>query len=317
MNKLKFDVVVPLTLVDVPTFKENYYYILKYLPCKRIVILGNTNIKREVSNLESVVFVNEDELYPDLSFDKVRKIKKVLSGSERRTGWYFQQFLKMAYSYICAEDYYLIWDADTIPIKKIDLFSNTGIPFLDYRQYEKSDECYNETQNSLLADETLKKSVQKSFITEHMLINVEIMKNLINDLASSGTADKKSFWINILYSIPQKQINLSGFSEFECYAAYVLKYYPQKYCLRLWKNLRNARTYVGSDKTKCSLSWFRPLFDVVSYEDFDSQWFICKLLCVIDQKHRIPFTYIYRLINPLYRKYLKARLFIRKVLINK
>lgn len=79
MNKLKFDVVVPLTLVDVPTFKENYYYILKYLPCKRIVILGNTNIKREVSNLESVVFVNEDELYPDLSFDKVRKIKKVLS----------------------------------------------------------------------------------------------------------------------------------------------------------------------------------------------------------------------------------------------
>ena len=115
----------------------------------------------------------------------------------------------------------------------------------------------------------------------------------------------------------QKQINLSGFSEFECYAAYVLKYYPQKYCLRLWKNLRNARTYVGSDKTKCSLSWFRSLFDVVSYEDFDSQWFLCKLLCVIDPKHRIPFTYIYRLINPLYRKYLKARLFIRKVLINK
>ena len=52
----------------------------------------------------------------------------------------------------------------------------------------------------------------------------------------------------------------------------------------------------------------------VSYEDFDSQWFLCKLLCVIDPKHRIPFTYIYRLINPLYRKYLKARLFIRKVL---
>ena len=74
--------------------------------------------------------------------------------------------------------------------------SYTACSFVMHKKRKINERCFlyekcikNENENK--EDEALKKSVQKSFITEHMLINVEIMKNLINDLASSGTADKK------------------------------------------------------------------------------------------------------------------------------
>lgn len=315
MNNVKLDVVVPLTIVDLPTFLDNIFYLKSNLPCKRIVVIGNEQVGNKLSGIKEVVFLNEDTLYPSLSFDNVKSIKRKISGSDKRTGWYFQQFLKMAYSYFCQDSYYLIWDSDTIPINKIDFFDKDGKAYLDYRQYEKRDECYNPTQDALICDNFLKKKVHKSFIAEHMLINVEIMKCLITDLTTKGTAFKSSFYENILYSIPLKQINLSGFSEFECYAAYVLKKYPNSYTLRFWRNLRNAKTYVGNKKTQRNLQWFSHKFDVVSFEDYDSQWVICKLICCIDKSHAIPFFYIYNIINPIYQLYYKIRLKVRYLLM--
>ena len=47
-----------------------------------------------------------------------------------RTGWYEQQFLKMAYSRICNNEFYLIWDSDTFPIKPVNMFENSNPIFI-------------------------------------------------------------------------------------------------------------------------------------------------------------------------------------------
>ena len=44
----------------------------------------------------------------------------------------------MHYCIICQENYYLIWDSDTIPVKEVKLFNNDSKPFFDVkREYHK------------------------------------------------------------------------------------------------------------------------------------------------------------------------------------
>ncbi len=307
-----FDVVIPILKIDLPTFLKNIPYIQKHIPCKRIVVIGNIELYDAVKDNKDLVFIDEDKLYQGLSIQNIKNIKKQISGSSQRAGWYFQQFLKMAYSTICKDDYYLIWDADTIPVRKIEFFDSKGLPYLDYTDYKSYDECYTSTQLAVLPNNFLKKIEHKSFITEHLLVNVQIMKQLIEDLTYKSPMRKGNFYENIMYSIPVNLINLSGFSEFECYAAYVLKTHPSSYSLRKWKNLRNAKTYIGDNVSKENLKWISEVFDVVSIEDFDSQWFICKSIRGLYPS--IKFSRMYEIINPIYQIYFKFRLKIRSLI---
>lgn len=308
---MTYDIVVPLLKTDLPTLLKNIPYLKKNLHGRRIVIIGKQDLYNEIKDDPYLVFVNEDKLVKGLSFEKIKHIKTAISGNGGRAGWYFQQFLKMAYANVCQDDYYLIWDADTIPIKPLSFFDENGVPFMDYRDYESKDECYNETQMNLLPNQILQKKEHKSFIAEHMLINVNIMRELILRLTCENRKGKSSFYENIMYSIPLSMINLSGFSEFECYAAYALNLHKGAYKLRYWKNLRNARTYIGVI-TEEKAAWISECFDVISIEDFDNQWLICKLLCQF--RKSIRFSKIYRIINPLYNIYFDIRFAIRTLI---
>ena len=61
---------------------------------------------------------NEDEAIPEWTWKKLSAFPHQMF--PRATGWYFQQLLKYSYAYENVEDdYYLIWDADTIPLRPI------------------------------------------------------------------------------------------------------------------------------------------------------------------------------------------------------
>lgn len=316
-NDYKLDLVIPIVKVDVPTFRNNLPHLLKFLPVKRIVLIGAKEIEPLVCDLNIVEFQDEDLVVPGLSLSKIKQIKKSISGTDRRSGWYYQQFIKMAYALVCTDEYYLIWDADTIPIKPISFFdSETGKPYLDYRDYVKYDECFFVTQNLLFPNEYLKKTVYWSFICEHLLVNTSIMRKLLSDLATKGAAGKNSFFENVMYIIPRNLINLSGFSEFETYAAYVLKEYPDTHVLRKWNNLRNAGIYIGHDISESNTKWISECYDVISVEDFNPQWSICKLFLKIDSKHNIRFSafskYIQFCYNLIYDIRFKVRNIVKK-----
>lgn len=297
---MKLDVIIPIVKVDIPTFRGNLPYILKNLPVKRIILIGAKEVELLVNDLEEVYFINEDNIIPGLTLNKIKEIKKDISGTERRSGWYFQQFIKMAYAQICNDEYYLVWDSDTIPIKKIVFFDRNGKPYLDYREHVKYDECFFRTQKVLMTNKKLNRTTDNSFICEHLLVNVHIMRNLLHDLEIFGTAQKKTFFENIMYSISKDLINLSGFSEFETYASYVMNEYSDTHILRYWKNLRNAGIYIGRNLSKSNVNWLSKSFEVISIEDFNPQWLICKLISWIDPNHKVQFSTIYRIIQPIY-----------------
>ena len=314
-NNTKLEVVIPIVKVDVPTFRNNLPYLLKYLPVKRVVLIGAKEIEPLINDLDNVEFQDENSIIPDLTLNKIKQIKKDISGTDRRSGWYYQQFLKMAYSFVCSDDYYLIWDSDTIPIKQMSFFDkDSGKPFLDYRDYVKYDECFFVTQNLLFPNEYLKKTLKWSFICEHLLVNSSIMRSLLKDLTNKGAAGKTTFYENVMHIIPRNLINLSGFSEFETYAAYVLKEYPDSHILRKWNNLRNAGIYIGHDLSESHTKWIAECYDVISVEDFNPQWTICKLFLRIDSKHRISFKRFSRYIQFFYNFIYDIRFKVRNII---
>ena len=140
----------------------------------------------------------------------------------------------MIYCRICHDKYYLIWDSDTIPIKKVSMFSNDGKPIFDVKkEYHKP---YFLTLKRLFPK--LGKKYNYSFISEHMIINTNLMKNMIKRITFNKNLIGNTWYEKIINCIDIKDLPKSGFSEFETYGTFVKEYYKQIYHIRHWKSLR-------------------------------------------------------------------------------
>ena len=180
----------------------------------------------------------------------------------RKDGWYEQQFLKMAYSRICKKKYYLIYDTDTIPIKTINLFENNQ-PYFDMKTEHHLP--YFNTLNRLIPGLKFSK---RSYISEHMMIKTTLMKNLLETIEMNNRIPGKLFWEKILMAIDAKDMNHSGFSEYETYGSYVDTRYPNIYKHRVWHSKRDANIFLGSSENlnEGDIKWFSQYYNALSFE---------------------------------------------------
>lgn len=189
-----------------------------------IVVIANLKMKSNIESINNrIIFIDEDNLINGLD---TTKIKNCIDNKGINYAWYFQQFLKMAYAFICKEEFYLVWDSDSLLIREllIDLQS----PFLNALPHSiDSNHPYINTMHELL---NINRKCKYQFMCEFMLFKKSIMLDLIAKLG------EKEFYIPILnkaISNPKKY----SFSEFETYARfslstniYELKYYPVYRC---------------------------------------------------------------------------------------
>ena len=206
-----------------------------------IIIAPNTS-NISIPNISSSI-INEDFLVPNDEIIKIFNIRGI--NETNRIGWYEQQFLKMSYSLICKKEYYLIWDADTIPIKKVNMFENR-YPIFDIKS--EHHQPYFITIGHLLPNLRFSKF---SYISEHMIIKTEFMKNLIEQIEKNTNIKGKNFWEKIIMSIDKKEIIHSGFSEFETYGSFVDTYYPNYYKHREWPSRRDMVKFYGHIDNLC------------------------------------------------------------------
>jgi hypothetical protein len=108
-------------------------------------------------------------------------------GSLNPPGWYLQQIVKLAFLYRerNSEGVTVIWDADTIPLKKISFIQDRKINF--YMGSERH-EPYFSSINKLLG---LKKKIAASFIAQCMACPNEWSLVFFNYLEST----KEKYWI--------------------------------------------------------------------------------------------------------------------------
>lgn len=133
---MNYNIVIPVVRRNFSTLKINIPYIFKNLKAKEVILIASSSLEKECMELFPMCkFINEDELLTGMTYHSLMEIVgKRDKDAVKRTGWYLQQFLKMAYAILCPDEYYLSWDADTIPLKTILMFDEVGKPYFDMKE---------------------------------------------------------------------------------------------------------------------------------------------------------------------------------------
>lgn len=263
----KVTMVVPTIPKDLPTLVKYLDVYFELLPIKSICVVGDQGIKKLLPQDDRVCFLDEESL---LNTDIIKSTFSSRCNSQednKRCGWYIQQFLKMAYSRVCVDDYYLLWDSDTIPVKRIDLFDEKDRPYLDYKTEYCKD--YFETIGRLLPG--YKKSFKGSFIAEHMLVSTLHMRDLIEKIESNSDIDGCSFGEKVINAVDKDSLPKSGFSEFETFGTFIYNNYTEQYTLRRWTSLRHGAFFYPQNRPLRlkEREWLSQYFHAVSFEKKD------------------------------------------------
>ncbi|SES00671.1 FkbH-like domain-containing protein [Butyrivibrio fibrisolvens] len=293
-----FDLLIVVTPDDCKRMIPVYPRLLDNFDHGKVIFVGRPDIEQIVadSNLIAgkVSCKNEDDiiLFDDVHQCIKKRLSSILNGQElprRATGWYYQQFLKMQYAFECEDEYYMVWDGDTVPCHRISMFSpETDQPYLDLK-YEYHPE-YFDTMGKILPG--FKKVIKGSFISEHMLYITEIMRELIQEIESNDAIPGTRFWEKIINAIEPDKIYDSAFSEFETYGTYIALKHPTAYKLREWHSFRLGAEFFDIN-TICTrdFEWLGRDFDAISFEKGQS----------VREDHRGLFD------NPDYQQKLSAK----------
>lgn len=265
--------IIPTITKDYTRVKRDYRRYFDLLPIKKIIFIGPEDLKEPVTVDaqdagfgDRVEWMDENSLIP---FDRLQSamIERVRSegyemGEDSKPGWYYQQFLKLAYAYVCEDEYYMSWDSDTLPLRRIKMFNDRGKPYLDTKaEYNPG---YFKTIKNLFG---LEKSYERSFIAEHMLFNKTYVLEMLDEICALSVKGDE-FYEKIFNAIDIDNMKL-GFSEFETYGTWVINRHPDAYALRLWRSMRRCNLFTDSrDLTSADIAWLARDYDAASFESY-------------------------------------------------
>lgn len=211
MNSYPCVLVAEISVIT--TLKLAVNGLIKYSDVSRIdVIVPDSQFYefKKIFTSSEVKIIKESEL---ISLECIEKIKFELGEMSHRFGWYLQQFLKWEYAQLIKEKYYLIWDADTILLENCHFFNNSQQTFNLANEHHKP---YFNTIEKLIG---IKKQLKSSFISQYMVMDVSLLKSLINEIMKNNT-DNTHWYLKVIKSLDKR--NPSEFSEYETYGNYIL-----------------------------------------------------------------------------------------------
>jgi hypothetical protein len=264
----QYDIIIPVGPNDVHFVHRVVDYVWRCLvEARRIYVLtGKANFKAIARKLPAGVpmtLVDENELLEGLTFGRVKTLlaKYVPEGKDVRPGWYLQQFLKFAFARSrYAGQYYVTWDADTLPLAPIRYFDGEKLLYNPKHEYNYN---YFRTMERLLG---YGRQVDFSFIAENMIFSVEIVRELLADL--ERRAPEGMDWMEFILSACDFQDPLPAFSEFETYGNYCAVRHPGVYAPRHLNTFREAGLIAGRNITESQLRMLSFDLDTASFERF-------------------------------------------------
>lgn len=247
-----------------------------------------------------VTLIDEDRLIDKISLGTLQGYFLKKTGSSARTGWYFQQFLKMAASTIPElSEHYLIWDSDTIALKKLVFINTNEQVYLNLKR--EHHESYFETIDNLLK---LNKCITGSFISEHLMVKKSYMNELIESIKQTN-GNERHWCHQILSAITPGNLNGSGFSEYETYGTFVDHYYPNHFIFIKRKSIRNGTRRFGPiPREKDLLSLMIRENDYATFE----VWMKTKARKLYYNKIHSQLTYLLTKSGALFSRTLKQKL---------
>jgi Family of unknown function (DUF6492) len=224
--------------------------------------------RREFMRFRSVLgsdveLLDEDELIPGFRLEKLRTL--ALTGFPRGAGWYFQQMLKCGFALLGAPDEsYLIWDADTVPFRRIELFDDAGRAC--FTRADEKHPPYFENYERLLGRVP---APPCSFIAQHMVVRKAFMREMLAEIERRIEGDDSWAW-KIMRTLRGAHSNL--FSEYEFYGNYVLAEHPGDVVMRHLSWTRDGVRLASFHPTEADLERLSLQFDFVSFESGRVPW---------------------------------------------
>lgn len=194
-----------------------------------------------------------------------KNIFRRAGGAVNPPGWYLQQIVKLAFLYSerNSEGVSVIWDADTIPLKKISFIQGQKIKFYMGSEHH---EPYFSSINKLLG---LEKKIASSFIAQCMACPNEWTLDFFNYLEST----KKKYWIEELLDTINFQ-TFSSFSEYETLGTFFYSKFSDKMFFEDHKSWqRRGNGLIGCAENLKFFSWILKLkYDYVAFEKWDESF---------------------------------------------
>jgi hypothetical protein len=222
------DVVIPVIERDLPILSLVICSLRKFSlnPIDKIYILSPS------SDLIKIFCENNSCFYKDeteLNLPIKQSLKYIANGNDR-SGWLFQQLIKLSANNISDKEYVLVFDADTILLKPQLFVSKSKMMINCSDEYHWP---YHEPIKKLLK---IDKLFCLSFVSHYMILNAKILTQLKSDIEKFNNCSWAEAVIN--------SVNMnepSGFSEYETYGNYVYFKHRNKINLLYWNNVSVKR----------------------------------------------------------------------------
>lgn len=266
-QKKSYDVIIPVDKKNSKFVKNVVKYIRLNLPeANCIYLIANESLFKclggGVDN--RCILIDENKMIPELNFSDVHHY--LLNNGMlniNTVGWYFQQFLKFGFAFTSyCKEYYLSWDADTLPLSHIHFFENNKPLFTLKKEYHPP---YFETLHRLIG---LGKAAKYSFVAEHMMFNQKIVHELIEEIKQSKV--KGDNWVEKCINACDFNSTSGHFSEFETYGTYCLVYYPEFYGTQFLNTFRSAALIRGRYINDFIIERLAMDVDIASFEIYDA-----------------------------------------------
>ena len=235
-------------------FTDLYFENLR--PQGLVVITKDAVAAKRLFPSDNVTVLDENEILDGLTYEAVQQL------NSRKTGWYFQQFVKMAYARRCANDWYLVFDGDTAPLVPLQFLSDGKGVFIQKGEYY---EPYF-TMIDKLFDGQVSRTVNFSFIAESMLFRRDIMLELLARIEANDKLPGTAFYEKILRSVARAGLSGCDFSEYETYGNYVCAFYQDAYTARPIRSFREAMKFFGVIPERHILDYLSRDYEIVSFE---------------------------------------------------
>ena len=182
---------------------------------------------REIAKSKNCIFIDEDSII-NIKKDEI----KLIVNGVNRSGWIFQQLLKLHVDLVSSKEYIFIIDSDTILTNPKTLISR-GKTIFDF-----SDEFHTPYYKSFEKLTGLKHKLPISLVSHMMLFEKSKLEALRNHVENKF---KEKFVEVILKNLDRNET--SSFSEFETYGNFSLQCY-KKFHLKYWFNNAYKHIYL-------------------------------------------------------------------------
>lgn len=222
-SNTKIDIVIPAIEKDLKTLPYVIDGIRKYVmhPIGKIMIVAPKSAKiMKLCSQKNCTFINENSVLPI----RKKNIKYQTKNCDR-SGWLFQQLLKLGGDKISSEKFFLVIDADTVLIRPhVFRWNQKTVLYCRYWSHNE----YFRAYHRLLG----KKAISPhSFVTHYMLFD----KSKLSHLKKTIESRHKRRWYSAIIKCTNKASNV-GFSEFETYGNFIYSTYPHSFIITKARN---------------------------------------------------------------------------------